>query len=285
MIQTKQKQFLNNAVIITLLAYLIVSVIDIGQALFRDNDGGIISATKVTIIVLIQLITLLKYILLLDKPILSLLALMGGQILSTIYSMIDLNSIKEGINNNILSLLVITLFILIHMNISLNKVDKKSGFKQKFIDAINISRRPLKVKWWAKLIIYSTLITVVMTISRSDILTSLSNDNGVRLYGAVALVIPTIIILSILTTSELAYELLWIKLIIEIYTIYKLYLIDSIVIKDLVYWLVQLGVLIWITKRLVDNKEDKKEEVKETVKEEVKETVKEEVKETVKEEV
>ena len=233
--------------IIILLLYVSIGVVDVIMTL---NTQGVRAGCREQLVIMMQMTIIASYIYLLDTPIVSLALLLLNQGLNIVYSLLDKDiSLTDAINDNLFSVLVIIWFILVHININIGKLDKNLGKRDKLIKALGMQRKVLKVKWWAKLVIYSTLVTIVMILSRGETLSTLSND-GLRVYGALALAMPTIVMLSILTTSEIAYEILGFKIILEIYTIYNLYIVDSINIKDIGYWLLEVVVFIWIMFKL-----------------------------------
>lgn len=202
------------------------------------------------------------YILLLNKPVLAVGALCISNLLSIIYTIITSESSLQITNIIRLEDLLIILALLIHLNIADKKLsetnNEKSILKRLKKDFI-FERKPFKIPWWAKLIVYSTLVTVIMTVANSEIVEFLNKEAGFRLYGAIAVTLPLIELLAISTTSDIAYEIFGFKIIMEIYTLYMLYSINSLNIASIILIILEIIVFIYCFIKKVNKIENNKE--------------------------
>lgn len=159
---------------------------------------------------------LISFVVMINKPVLSVLMLLSSQIISFIHESITDKDLIKTLENMSISLTVIFIAIIVQFIIA-NKSNKKteSWKEQKITKKIKANilydRNLVKIPIWAKIIIYSLLVTVIMTYANSKILTSMYSNVVLRVILAVSLIVPIFLIISMLTTSYLAYEMLLFK--------------------------------------------------------------------------
>ena len=196
----------------------------------------------------------MSYVTLVNKPVIALILLLASKLFSVTYDLVTNNISSESFGligfTVILGLIVHTIIII--------KTNKDKFNNLNYIDKlktlINFERKPIKIKIWAKIIIYSTLITVIMQVSRSEIINSIFTYNKFNVYGAIAIVLPLIQDLGILTTSNITYELFLIQIIIETFTLYILYTVDSFDILHLVFVILKVIIYLYIMTKLSNNR-------------------------------
>ena len=220
---------------------------------FNANDI-LTSILSGVIISMVDLTLLMSYVTLVNKPIIALMLLLASKLFSVTYDLVTNNLSSESFG---LIGFTVILGLMVHVIIIIkNNKDKFNNlnFINKFKTLINFERKPIKIKIWAKIIIYSTLITVIMQVSRSEIINSIFTYNKFNIYGAIAIVLPLIQVLGILTTSNITYELFLIQIIIETFTLYILYTVDSFDILHLVFVILKVIIYLYIMTKLSNNR-------------------------------
>lgn len=235
---------------------------------------------------IIATLSSIVYVLIINEPIKALLVLLLGQVFTVTLDIYTGIEVGVAIQNSLLPVAFIMVMLLIMVNSA-----KKNKENRTLKDIIKYKRYMLKAPWWSKIIIYSTFITVVSLTSQSKMMEDLGIMQQFRVYSALSVVLPTFQLLTIISLSNMAYEVYIFKIVMDIYTMYNLYKIDKLEIASILYLVIELIILIYglsliaqknKEKRLNDinsmekektNKKDKKEE--KTNNEDNKETKKE----------
>lgn len=216
-----------------------------------------ISIYAALLLALINFFTFYSYLKIPNKPVKSVLGISLAQFITIIYDMtLDPSmNIGEAIMNLGLVWLITLVALLIHLIVVNKEIDKTSINKIKFIDrlklTINYERNAFKVRVYYKVILYSTLISIIMITANSNMLNTLNNNINVRLYGSIAVLFPILIILSVLSTSEIAFELLAIYTLIQSFTVYNLYITDNLDIITFLYLILTIAVIVYSIKNYI----------------------------------
>lgn len=244
----------NKYIVIALLILLTSMIINMINS-YSNKYNLLIMITST----LIDTVMLYAYLLLPSKPIDVNLCIIIRQILIIIQDITAGVSIGDAITNEGIILLIA--MVMMYINIKLAKING-SNAKERINNIIKYTREPIKIKLWIHIIIYGIFITVLMSLTNSEVLNMLNKDNGIRLFGALAIVLPTFEILAILTTSIISYEIILIYEIIKMYTIYTLYIKNGLNIQTFLYAILQLIVIIISIVMYRKSNKSKKEKVK-----------------------
>lgn len=183
------------------------------------------------------------------KPIVSILMLLASKISLFIYELLDGATLKEATEDLSLTIAIIVIGILIQILLSDKKLYKektKDSVMTRLKNDILIERSLLHVNNITKLIILGIVITTIMKIANGNLMYTIGDSEYIRVYGAISLVIPIILVLSILTTSELVIYTMLFKIAAEIYTIYNLIYINEIGINQYMY-VIYIAIEMFIT--------------------------------------
>ncbi|MBO5386745.1 MAG: hypothetical protein J6A59_01190 [Lachnospiraceae bacterium] len=200
---------------------------------------------------LINTLVLYGYVLIVDKPIYGLLVILTSKLISVLYDLI--NAKLEVSSFGSMGLLLVA-GILIQMTIISNQLKlskEKVSIINKFKKIITIERTAFKVKWWAKLIVYCSMITMIMTLTNSDMLDIMSKDMGFRLYSSIAITLPLLTLIGIITTSDFTYELFGFQLFMEMFTIYNLTKLGKIPFDSIIFIVAELVAFIYAVDKVV----------------------------------
>jgi hypothetical protein len=88
-----------------------------------------------------------------------------------------------------------------------------------------------------------------MSLANSDMLSTLGNDIGIKVYGSLAVLIPTFLIIGILTTSDIAYDIINVYTLLELYTIYSLIMIGELTVITALYMILEVIIVVLINIR------------------------------------
>ena len=229
------KKEIRNLLIVSLITFIV-------SCLCNFNSSNLLITVLMSII---ETMSIVVYIILVNKPILALILAFIQQIVSIIYDLVIGIAIKDAVNSFIIYGGITLACIFIHFLI-IDKKNDTTSIKSRVINVIKTDRKPSNVPIWSKLIIYSTLVTMVMYLSKSnDTLDTLGLQGVFRVYGTVVLVLPIILYGALLTTTTIAFEMLLIRVILEIITMYNLYSIGEFKITQLLYVCIEILVVIY----------------------------------------
>lgn len=214
-IKSELKDNRTKAIVVSVLT-IIEIVINIINLVQKTGSYGISTILMGIILGIGDALTFTALITMINKPVLSILILLFAQIPSFIYAAIIAGGILGALQDMSMSLLIITVALVVHFIIA-NKNNKKTEewkdkkITKKIVANINYDRSILKVPVWSKIIVYSLLVTVIMTYANSKTLTSMYSSILLRVLISTSAIVPMFLIISIVTTSHLAYEILTIN--------------------------------------------------------------------------
>lgn len=240
------------------LAMMIISVLYLVSYIVELANSNEASMT-IMILAVAEAVMYCAYIVMLKKPVLSILMILGSNLISCVYALVIGLSIRQTFEQyfNIIGLLIILAF-LIQFYIADKNNDKKTGIKERIITDINYNRKPFKLPLYANIIIYSCIVILLCEFAKSSVIAEeITNGSQLfKLYASTAVVYPTILLIGMLTTSRLAYQLLNIKFILDSFTLFIISDLNSGL--DISKMLVILPTLTIIVYSVMKFSEDKK---------------------------
>lgn len=224
---------------------------------------GIIAGATIALCDIMLLFTIIE---LANKPVLSMVLLSLSQGLRFIFMLLDGATLDEVYNDIGLTgiLVIVALFyhaVHTYKEVSKNKELTKT-LKDKVINTINYKRTIYSIKIHVRIILYSLIISSVLSLAGSETLVLMNDNISFRVYSAFVLVIPTVLILGIVTTSYIAYDIFLAKILFEIYTIYLLYSIGKFDFIQIIYIIVEIITVVYayiLCKREKAGNKDEKE--------------------------
>ena len=206
-----------NDIIILLLTMITSIVINIIYSYNNLNEAGELGI----IIGIADTFLYGTYLLLAETPILAMCSLVIYELINMLYTvLIGGDSLMNNIYDSLFLILLTIASLLINCCILKKKTKENNENKLKIIDYLNYNRKVYKVKWYYKIIIYSTIVILIMNISNSEFLTTYLSGTTFRVYAAVAIAIPYITFLGLISTTTLAYELFGIAILARIFTLF-----------------------------------------------------------------
>ena len=190
------------------IGYIIITILTFLLSLVNKNVSFVTT-----------LLSLLIYSIVQYKPILALVLLLLKNI---IYVVIEPSLFGSSIGINLIFLLTALL-----VNIKIVKINEEK-LKDRIVTLVNYKRSLLKVKPWIKIVIYSFLITLVMSVTKLSEVQEISSELNIQIFTAIALLLPTIEFLSILSTSSIFIDIIIFTIVFKAYTLVKICLIDDI---------------------------------------------------------
>lgn len=172
---------------------------------------------------IIWAITILAYIISLSHPNISILIIALSLVSTFILQAITESSIAESFNS-ISGLLIITL---IALAINVYIIQKHSNTKIKLKNMIVYERKPLKVKPWVQVIIWSLMVTSVSYIARTQFYEVMNAEMKYVIMASASVMITTFLTIGALTTSVFIVELFGMYVALELYTMSYLVFIPN----------------------------------------------------------
>lgn len=231
---TKKEKVLT---LITLAVALVLNII--------DTEFNLVTAIIGTVT---NTLVVMSYIVLLKKPLISILLLLASQLSTFIHILVEEKSIREAIDGvGVIGITIVIAFLLWFYLIDRKVYTSKEKIKiRERIKNISLyDRIPLKIPVWAKIMLYSMLSISLTSLAKSESFQVIGNSNLIRFYTAVVLLVPIYATLGILTTSELAYELYIIKVIAEATTVYILSSLGEQIIAPLIWIVIEVVVIVY----------------------------------------
>ena len=161
------------------------------------------------------------YLLLVDTPVLAMCSLTIYELINLLYTaLVGGESLMNNIYDSLFLILVTITSILVNCCILKKKTKEDAKNKLKISDYLNYNRKVYKVKWYYNIIIYSTIVIFIMNLSNSEFLATYLSGTVFRVYAALAIAIPYITFLGLISTTTLAYELFGIAILARILTLF-----------------------------------------------------------------
>ena len=188
-----------------------------------------------------------SYITLLNKPVVTVGLLTLTQVMSVLNSLAYGNSFNLALVNNGTILIISMIALIVQISLAKKQILKDNGedHKLNILDYIKFKRSPFKVGVVPQIIIWSMFVTLIASVENSTVMTTLSTDVESRLFAALSLVLPVILILMLLTTSVMSYEFLVIYMIAHLYVIYTLFVIHQLNVSTVMFVILQDVVIIY----------------------------------------
>ena len=188
-----------------------------------------------------------SYITLLNKPVVTVGLLTLTQVMSVLNSLAYGNSFNLALVNNGTILIISMIALIVQISLAKKQILKDNGedHKLNILDYIKFKRSPFKVGVVPQIIIWSMFVTLIASVENSKVMTTLSTDVESRLFAALSLVLPVILILMLLTTSVMSYEFLVIYMIAHLYVIYTLFVIHQLNVSTVMFVILQDVVIIY----------------------------------------
>ena len=217
-------KILNSRLIVLVLIALAVTVTNYIElcSLRTPTSGEII---KVLLLSISDIGILYSLIFIGYRPIVGSLMILVAQFSTFIYELrVPDTTITDVINDMGITGVLIIIAFLINLMSSAKYVDNnkdlnKLSFIKRLKSVICYKRHLLSVKWYIRVIVYSLSVTFCINVSRSNIIKTLATDSITRVYGTLAVVLPMLMLLAIMSTSYIAYEVYAFKIIVDVYTI------------------------------------------------------------------
>ena len=231
---------LKGKIIFIIILYIMLIICNIGSK----------SILPVLILALIEELGLISYIILTSRPIIALIIILTQQLVYLVYDLVIGVSISEAIDRLMGYGGIALVCILIHFLI-IDKKGSKERLKSRIKKVIKTERRPYSIPIWSKIIIYSTLVISIMSISKSNnIIDELSLHGIFKVYAVIVMIMPYILYFGILTTTQLAYEFWFIRIVLELITLINLKNIESLEVLQVIYVLLEILIFIYTIKKL-----------------------------------
>lgn len=182
-----------------------------------------------------------SYITLLNKPVVTVGLLTLTQVMSVLNSLAYGNSFNLALVNNGTILIISMIALIVQISLAKKQVlkDKGEDHKLSIVDYINFKRSPFNVGVVPQIIIWSMFITLIASVENGTVMTTLSTDVKSRLFAALSLVLPVVLILMLLTTSVMSYEFLVVYMIAHLYVIYTLFVIHQLNVSTVMFVILQ----------------------------------------------
>ena len=196
--------------------------------------------------VLLDCTMLYAFILLGKKPVATVSLMVLRQIILIGYDMSRGVSFSVSLGSYWIELALCMIALIVFVNIINVDGDK---IKERVKNLINYNRDCIKIPLWAHLCIVCITIVTINFLSKSDILSTINKDVSLRVLAAMIILMPTFELISILTTTNVAYTMIIFHHLAKIYTAINLYVIDKLTFQDglkiITDTIVIIGVLLW----------------------------------------
>lgn len=263
----------NNLKSIALVILLMFSIIN--DVITLVEGGG--SAFNGIILALCEFTLLMSLFSMVHSRVKSTGYLLVSQVLTFIYELLDGATVNEAMNDigiiGILSVIVFILYVVLtgsREEVTLNGMNMYkvpfSGNESKLEQAKEIiyraftkERKLYKINFVTRIILYSLMVTIVMSLSKSEALNTLNNDSLFRIYGSLALLLPLFMVILIIIDCKLAYDVFLFKIIMEIITIVEMSKMGTLTLNMVASLMIEVTFfLLIITELLLENKADNK---------------------------
>lgn len=256
---------------LTIVLHILVTILTLfniagdnagANSVVGNNVGGSL-ASSISYL-LVSILTTLSYLTNLNKPILSISALVAAQVITLLQVTITEKSIRAGFIS-VGALFILSIVILlqnIHKVAEENKESKESDGikgenKQNKLIATLFSNKPAYIlKPYMHIIIWSIFIIAVTTIMQTDTIQSYGFNNQFKAYAALTIAIPDMLFISILTTSSLTVISLMLNTLLEAYTAYELSNLGEINVVTVISIAISLIVTVWVCKIYMEQKKE-----------------------------
>lgn len=209
----------------------------------RTAENGVALAVVCgTLLALCDMFTLFSIIEIANKPVLGMMLLTISQVTTLIYELVDGATLNEALTDMGIMGVIVIAALIFHIITAYKKVktDKNVSVGKKIDDIVNYKRAIYNVKVYTRVIIYSLIISAVLSLANSNILSTVNTNISFRIYSAFVLVLPAMLIIGIITTSYIAYDIFILKLFFEVYTVYLLVSVGNFDFIQIIYIVVEV---------------------------------------------
>lgn len=209
----------------------------------RTAENGVALAIVCGVLLaLCDMFTLFSIIEIANKPVLGMILLTISQVTTLIYELVDGATLNEALTDMGVMGVIVIAALVFHIVTAYKKVktDKNVSVGKKIVDTINYKRTIYNVKVYTRVIIYSLIISAVLSLANSNILSTVNTNISFRIYSAFVLVLPAMLIIGIITTSYIAYDIFILKLFFEVYTVYLLVSVGNFDFIQIIYIVVEV---------------------------------------------
>lgn len=172
---------------------------------------------------IIWAITILAYIISLSHPNMGILTIALSLVSTFILQAVTESNVAESFNS-IYGLLIITL---IALAINVYIIQKHSDTKLKLRSMVLYERKPLKIKLWVQIVIWSIIVTTVSYIARTQFYEVMNAEMKYVIMASASVLITTFLTIGALTTSVFIVEIFGMYVALELYTISYLVFIPN----------------------------------------------------------
>ena len=231
---------------------IVIIAVVISNILYNIIDADILNSGEPIYVIMLNtmfvcltnILTLGTYIILMNKPYKALMMLFAAQISTFGSELISGVSLADAIFDLGLSLSITTCALIIHWTLIKKHIDTKDKLSKKIYNIINYEREPFKVNVITRLIIYSLFVTCIMAfVNNKDSMNLIASNSYTRVFAAIALLLPAFTILSIVSTSVLAYDILIVQVVMEIITLRFLITNGRLSVGTIIAILVELYII------------------------------------------
>lgn len=240
------------------IVMIVITLLDLFINIFnnvRTAETGVGMAVACGIVLaLCDILLLFSIIEIANKPVLGMLLLTLSQLFTFIFELLDGATVSEAFTDMGVIGIVVMVALLYHVTTSYKEVSKDKQFvstwKDKILNTLHYKRTIYNVKLYTRLIIYSLIISTTFSLAGSDMMQLFNDSISFRLYSAFVLIVPTLLIIGVITTSYIAYDIFVVKILFELYTIYLLASIgrfDFIQIFYIIVEVIAIGYAYFVT--------------------------------------
>jgi hypothetical protein len=196
---------------------------------------------------MIDVLTFSTYLLIARTPVLSNIILLIASSLTFVYDLISGATVREAADDMGVSILFCVIAIIIvslfnKKNI-VNTFDISDTKKDKLCKYILFDRKIHNIRWYYKIMMYSIMIVFIMTLSNSTMLNTYISGTDWRVYAALTVAFPFIKLISLLSTTTIAYEIYGLFILAQAFTVYMQAQTDKLDVVSLLFVIEQIIVL------------------------------------------
>lgn len=239
----------NKKVVVITIITILDMFVNILNSINTFECGIDLAVIKGILLALCDMLLLFSIIEVADKPVRSMILLTLSQAFTFIFELVDGATVSEAFTDMGIIGIIVLIALGYHGAEAYKKSNENAGknikTKEKIVNTVNYKRAIYSIKGYTRIVIYSLIISVILSTAGSEMM-ELFNDNiSFRLYSAIVLVIPSLLVIGIITTSTLAYDLFTIKILFEIYTLYLLFSVGGFNIVQILYIIVEVIAIVY----------------------------------------
>ena len=192
---------------------------------------------------IVDTFTFSAYILISRTPVLAEVVLLFAQVITFVYDMLAGATFKEAIEDTGFSIMITFVAFLIALKLAKVDTTKENSLIKNIYNKLLYDRKIHNIKWYYKIIIYSLLVTVIMSLSNSASLNTYISGTAWRTFAALTVVFQFIRVLSLISTTTFAYEIFGLYIVAEVFTVYMQYRVNNNVLVSVLFIIEEFVVL------------------------------------------